>query len=134
MILQERALVDLEVRGQEYPPPPNNVMMSQVVFYFQMGLLALVLAGDKVLESFKMDPPAAWETVKNNKFAALMLIWFLGNSISQSLLKTSAFEIQHGDTLVWSSLQEGRLPNMGDLVRAFKATGVDFMRSRPEEA
>lgn len=69
----------------------------------------------------------------SNKFASFMFIWLIGNMVQGSLLSTKAFEIHHGDQLIWSSLEAGRLPNMNDLVAAFEKTGVEFMKMQSDE-
>mmetsp|Transcript_65280 Transcript_65280/g.147294 ORF Transcript_65280/g.147294 Transcript_65280/m.147294 type:complete len:135 (-) Transcript_65280:76-480(-) len=132
MIVDQRALEQLEVRGAEYPPPPEKVMAAQAVFYLQMGLFGLVFFGDTVFNFMKLPPPAIFATMKENMFASFMLIWLVGNMVSSSLLSTGAFEIHHGDQLIWSSLEEKRLPNMADIIKSFQKTGVEFMAMRQE--
>jgi len=128
MIIQARAEENLEVRGAEYPPGDDKVMYAQMVFYLQMVLWALVFFGENVLEAMKVSMPPFITMMKDNKFASFMLIWLVGNMVQSSLLSTGAFEIHHGEALIWSSLEEKRLPNMGDLLHAFKKTGVEFMQ------
>lgn len=106
---------------------------SRVVFYVQMAAFMFVFLGESVLGTFKIEPPAFLNTLKDNKFASFMFIWLIGNMVQGSLLSTGAFEIHHGDQLIWSSLEEKRLPNMGDLLRAFEKTGVEFMKMQRDE-
>mmetsp|Transcript_4799 Transcript_4799/g.9825 ORF Transcript_4799/g.9825 Transcript_4799/m.9825 type:complete len:136 (-) Transcript_4799:92-499(-) len=132
MIIQNRALENLEVRGAEYPPPPDKVMASKVVFYLQLVLFALIFAGESSLTALKLPVPSIFGLVKENMFASFMFIWLVGNMVQGSLLSTGAFEIHHGDKLIWSSLEEHRLPNMGDLLHAFETTGVEFMKMQSD--
>lgn len=132
MILNTRALENIEVRGAEYPPPPGKKMAAQAVFYLQLALFALMFFGDKIFEALKVPPPSFYMQLKENKFAVFMMIWLVGNMIQGNLLSTSAFEIYHGDKLIWSSLKEGRLPNMGDIIQAFGSTGVEFMPAQSD--
>lgn len=81
-----------------------------------------------------MPVPTLYTQVKENKFVAFMLIWLVGNMVQGSLLSTGAFEIYKGDRLIWSSLQESRLPNMGDIVQAFDSVGVQFMEAQAPES
>uniref|UniRef100_A0A7S0AXM0 Uncharacterized protein n=1 Tax=Pyrodinium bahamense TaxID=73915 RepID=A0A7S0AXM0_9DINO len=132
MIINSRALENLEVRGAEYPPPADKVMAAQVVFYIQMALFGFVFMGENLFSAMKMAVPPLVAQVKENMFASFMFIWLVGNMIQGSLLSTGAFEIYHGNQLIWSSLQEKRLPNMEDLIKAFQKSGVEFMTSHQD--
>lgn len=120
----------LEVRGAEYPPQPEKVQMAQLVSWAQMALFALIFVGDSLFSSLKLAVPAPLRTVQDNKLASFMVILLLGNTVQSSILSTGAFEIYHGDELIWSSLEAKRLPNMQDLVQAFAKTGVEFLQKR----
>lgn len=133
MILQQRALTELEVKGQEYPPPADKVAYAQVVFYIQMCCFALAFLGQQICTALSVSMPDLLKTASENKFASFMIIWLIGNAIQANLLQTKAFEIYHADELVWSSLEEHRLPNMGDLITAFSKTGVEFVQSHRDE-
>lgn len=132
MILQSRALENLEVRGTEYPPPPNKKLAAQLIFYLQLALFGGIFLGEHLFTHFKVDPPSIFTSMKDNKFASFMGIWLVGNMIQGSLLSTGAFEIYHGEKLIWSSLKEGRLPNMGDIISVFGSSGVEFMPASGE--
>mmetsp|Transcript_49636 Transcript_49636/g.141961 ORF Transcript_49636/g.141961 Transcript_49636/m.141961 type:complete len:139 (+) Transcript_49636:440-856(+) len=134
MIINSRALENLEVRGAEYPPPPDKVMMAQGIFYLQMALFGFVFFGETLCESIGFPPPPICKAAKENMFASFMLIWLVGNMVQSSLLSTGAFEIHHGDELIWSSIEEKRLPNMADLIKAFQKTGVEFMTMQRDAA
>jgi len=62
--------------------------------------------------------------VRENKVMACFAMWMGGSMISNSLTKTSAFEIYVGKKLVWSSLEHKRMPNMQDLHDGFAKAGV----------
>merc|ERR1719235_2894933 len=105
-------------------------MMGSVVFWIQMGLFALLFFGGMLGDSFWTDTlkgvAPLYTTMKENKFAAFMVIFLVGNITQSSLMSTGAFEIWHGKTLVWSSLEHGRLPELQDILDGFKKTGVEF--------
>lgn len=101
--------------------------MAQVVFYLQLGVFALIFFGGNLLTAMKMTVPGFLNSVMEHKFAAFMLVWLIGNQIQGSLLSTKAFEMYHGDKLIWSSLEEKRLPQMEDVVKAFANTDIKFM-------
>mmetsp|Transcript_16112 Transcript_16112/g.50644 ORF Transcript_16112/g.50644 Transcript_16112/m.50644 type:complete len:136 (-) Transcript_16112:86-493(-) len=133
MIINSRALENLEVRGSEYPPPPDKVLLAKLAFYAQLAVFGLIFAGDKLFSSLGVAPPPIFATAKENMFASFMFVWLVGNMVQSSLLSTGAFEIHHGDQLIWSSLEEKRLPSMEDLLAAFRKTGVEFLSSTQEE-
>mmetsp|Transcript_24668 Transcript_24668/g.57277 ORF Transcript_24668/g.57277 Transcript_24668/m.57277 type:complete len:135 (-) Transcript_24668:104-508(-) len=133
MIINSRALETLEVRGAEYPPPPDKLWAAQAVFYLQIAVFVFIFCGESFFSAMKMATPTIFTQVKENTFASFMLVWLVGNMVQSSLLSTGAFEIQHGDQLIWSSLEAKRLPNMADLIQAFQKTGVEFMSMQQDE-
>jgi len=85
-----------------------------VVTTAQIGAIASVFLFDKALPN----------QVRENKVMACFALWMGGSMISNSLTKTSAFEIYVGKRLVWSSLEHKRMPSMQDLVDGFATAGV----------
>ena len=92
-------------------------MIAKIISTLQLGLVGMIMAG---LDRFL---PAQ---VRENKFAAGVLIWFVGNAITSGLKNTGAFEIYKGEDLVWSTLEQGTLPNYLQLIEAFRRHGVDL--------
>lgn len=134
MIINSRALENLEVRGSEYPPPPDKVLLAKLAFYAQLAVFGLIFFGESIFTAMKMPQPPIFSMAKENMFASFMVVWLVGNMVQSSLLSTGAFEIHHGDQLIWSSLEEKRLPNMADLIQAFRKTGVEFMAAQEDES
>lgn len=133
-ILKERALSDLEVRGSPYPPPLMNQYLSNAAFALQLAAFAMLFGGDAICTAMKVPKPEFLSAMQENRMMAGMGIWLVGSMLSAQLLNTGAFEIQHGDKLVWSSLETKRLPTMVDLKRAFEQTGVEFIQLRDPDA
>lgn len=133
-ILKERALSDLEARGSPYPPPLMNQYLSNAAFALQLAAFAMLFGGDAICTAMKVPKPEFLSAMQENRMMAGMGIWLVGNMLSAQLLNTGAFEIQHGDKLVWSSLETKRLPTMVDLKRAFEQTGVEFIQLRDPDA
>ena len=63
--------------------------------------------------------------VRENKFMSADIIWFIGNHVVTGCRNTGAFEIYLGRKLVWSTLGEGRMPNLNDIVTGL---GIDVSR------
>ena len=70
-----------------------QVLLSQLVFYVQMGIIAVMLLGDRLFEFLALPPPAVYQQYKENRFAVIMGCWFLGNMIHNNLTSTGAFEV-----------------------------------------
>lgn len=124
MIVNSRASEILEVRGAEYPPAPHKRKMAQAVGYLQMSLLGMVFGGEKICTALGVPVPGFIDALGKNTVMSFMGIWLVGNVVQGNLLNTGAFEIHHGDKLIWSSLEMGRLPTMHDLIQAFGKTGI----------
>mmetsp|Transcript_26019 Transcript_26019/g.22292 ORF Transcript_26019/g.22292 Transcript_26019/m.22292 type:complete len:102 (-) Transcript_26019:8-313(-) len=66
------------------------------------------------------------KSMQDNKFTSFFAVYFIGSTLQGILMNTGAFEIYKGNTLIWSTLQAGRLPKLNDIVMAFQRQGVDF--------
>eukprot|EP00440_Ansanella_granifera_P062980 gb/GFBE01068293.1/.p1 GENE.gb/GFBE01068293.1/~~gb/GFBE01068293.1/.p1 ORF type:complete len:123 (+),score=35.24 gb/GFBE01068293.1/:1-369(+) len=119
--------------GKPYPAPPAMQFAASVVFMVQVALWAVLFVGEAIFDSLKIPLPGVVKNAQENKMMSFMTVWLVGNMISAQLVNTGAFEIHHGDQLIWSSLQEKRLPNMADLMQAFAKTGVEFMQSHQDQ-
>lgn len=126
-MLEVRTVPRVEVSGESYPAPPEKVFMAQVAFWTQMGLFVLVMFGESIFAQLKVPFPPALQTIKDNKFMSLTLVWLVGNMLQANLISTGAFEIHTNDKLIWSSLEERRLPTMEDLIRGFGEVGVKIL-------
>ena len=116
-LIENRASGKLQVRGGDYPISQTRQTISKIVSGVQLGLVGMILAG---MDRFLPDQ------IRENKFAAGILVWFIGNAITSGLTNTGAFEIYKGQDLVWSTLEEGGLPNYIQLVAAFQGHGVNL--------
>lgn len=72
------------------------------------------------------EAPIVPEGMRENKVAACLGTFFMGNMISSGLTKTNAFEIYLNEKLLWSSLETQRKPNMEDLARSFRKAGISI--------
>ncbi|CAL1142951.1 unnamed protein product [Cladocopium goreaui] len=111
-----------------------NQYLSNAAFALQLAAFAMLFGGDAICTAMKVPKPEFLSAMQENRMMAGMGIWLVGNMLSAQLLNTGAFEIQHGDKLVWSSLETKRLPTMVDLKRAFEQTGVEFIQLRDPDA
>lgn len=98
--------------------------------YLQLALFGTTFMGDSVCEHFGMEQPEVLKMLTQNKMGSFMFVWLFGNMIQSSFVNSQAFEIYHGDNLVWSSLNTKRMPNYSDIINGFKKSGVEIMQSR----
>lgn len=60
----------------------------------QMSLLAIIIFGDSILPAIGLAaPPEIYESVKQNKMAASIGVYMVGNMIVQQLVATGSFEV-----------------------------------------
>lgn len=83
-----------EVVGSNYPPPATNVALSKLVSFGTMGAVATTFFGEKMFEMLGMPRPEFVQSMQSNKMGSCMGAWFLGNTVSQNLLNTGAFEVR----------------------------------------
>lgn len=126
-LINSRALENLEVSGSDYPPPAEKVRMAHMVNYVQLAALATTFGGEWFCKSvLGIDTPGLVLSLASNKVTSFMGVWFVGNVVASNLLSTGAFEIWKGKHLVWSTLQQGRMPSGDDIVREFQRLGIEF--------
>jgi hypothetical protein len=68
----------------------------------QFGLLAALALGDGLFQRLGIHPLPEWyvRNVATNRFGTGMVIWFVGNLVTQQLTATSAFEVYANGQLV----------------------------------
>uniref|UniRef100_A0A061R5R5 Selenoprotein t n=1 Tax=Tetraselmis sp. GSL018 TaxID=582737 RepID=A0A061R5R5_9CHLO len=118
--LVSREYPEMEVVATNYPVPPVKRALARLAGYLQMGLLGLTLAGDKIFPWLGLETPQLYNTVRDNKFAYCMAIWFVGNAVNNALISTGAFEIFYDGRLVFSKLAQERMPMADEILRALR--------------
>lgn len=103
--------------GTNFPVHPIKTVISQAISAVQMGIILLIVMGDKML------PTSVYESVKDNKFGYCVGIWFLGNMLASNLRNTGAFEIAFDGQLIFSKLDTGRMPAVQEIY-----SGIDTIR------
>lgn len=130
----EKALPGVSISAEHYPPSMVGRLASSVVTMAQWAVI-LCAFGGQTASGFAAGTPAAAlvHGIQENKLAAAGGAWFVGSSLSASVLKTGAFEVQirgaGEDFTVWSGMARGgRPPNtmqeMHGIVDALRTAGV----------
>lgn len=115
-----------EVVGSNYPPAATNVALSKLVGFGTMGAVATTFFGEKMFEILGMPRPEFVQSMQNNKMGSCMGAWFLGNTVSQNLLNTGAFEVYYDGEVIFSKLEQKRLPNIPEIM-----SGLETAMKKP---
>ncbi len=75
----------------------------------QLIFAVIIMAGDQLFAKMQIQPPAIYNTIKNNKMMAGVMVYFAGNFVKSFITSTKAFEIFINGTLVSSALQTGTM-------------------------
>jgi len=108
---------NLEVVGENYPPPPTKALIARILSMVKMALLVCLIFGQNPFLLLNIPTPAVYSWALNNKMYACLMIFFFSNSIESSLISTGAFEISIDDVPLWSKLETGRLPSANEFVQ-----------------
>jgi len=100
---------------EEYNPCRLVKFGCWVLTFAQFGIIALVLGQPQAV--MQRLPLPASEMIRQNKSAILMLVFFGGNVAKSIFSASNAFEIYLGRKLVFSRLEQGRMPQMEDIIR-----------------
>lgn len=55
-------------------------------------------------------------------------LWMGGSTVASLITKTGAFEVFMGGKKIYSAIEEGHIPELKDLLAAFKKAGVDIKK------
>ncbi|KAI9091610.1 hypothetical protein K1719_028053 [Acacia pycnantha] len=101
----------LDVALANYPPPLPKRLLSKVVPVVQIGVVAVVVAGEHIFPMLGYVAPPPWYfNLRANKFGTIASTWLLGNTLQSFLQSSGAFEVYFNGDLVFSKLKEGRFP------------------------
>eukprot|EP00270_Netrium_digitus_P017657 TRINITY_DN6537_c0_g1_i1.p1 TRINITY_DN6537_c0_g1~~TRINITY_DN6537_c0_g1_i1.p1 ORF type:complete len:128 (+),score=21.88 TRINITY_DN6537_c0_g1_i1:482-865(+) len=82
-----------------------------------MGGLAFIFAGERLFPLIGFPETPVWfGGVQRNRIGAAAGVWIIGNTFNNGLISTGAFEIYHGDQILFSKLKENRTPTHEELI------------------
>eukprot|EP00980_Cylindrotheca_fusiformis_P024293 scaffold11725_cov116-Cylindrotheca_fusiformis.AAC.2 len=118
-----------KVDGDNYAPPPIAELLMKVLSVVQMLGLVVVFLGDNVFYLIGFNQAPAWfGTVKKNGIQLAIFVYLLLPNLLSKYLITGAFEIILDGETIFSKLETGRLPQMGDLVEPLLRAGLKQAR------
>jgi len=115
---------NIRIEGRNFIPPFPRPQLYQLVQLAYMSCIALLLFGNYIFPVLGIPPPQIYYDVQANKLAWVFGIYFVGNTICNSLLSSGAFEVTYQGQVVWSKLAQGRLPNWEELLFSLQRLGV----------
>lgn len=80
--------------------------------------------GDKVFEGLGIPQPDLYVKMKTNRMQTMMFC-FMMNNMAASMTKTNAFEVSYDGKLVFSKLEESRIPELAEVVTVLRAMGLE---------
>ena len=131
----ERSLPGVSIQAMHYPPSLLKQSLSSLVTVAQWAVIIAAMGGSYVSDAVTDTPfQEAVDGLQQNKLPACGMAWFLGGSLSRSMLKYGAFDVELRDDddavrTVWSGIERGGRPPMSqeemmDILHAVKASGV----------
>jgi len=113
----------LQSHGMNHPPTPQNAMIAQLIGYAQMAAFGVLFFGSLIFQTLKMPEPDIVKWMSENKMNSFCIIFMMG-FMSTQLMATGAFEVYYNGNVIYSKLDEGRIPHVHDLVRNLQMYGV----------
>lgn len=108
------------ITGANYPPSSFKVIISNIATACWMFGIALLFAGHSIFDFMGIKAPQFVNEIQNNKVTFFIVI-FMINNFGNSLLSTGAFEVYSNESLIYSKLKTGVLPNIHEINRIAEA-------------
>ena len=110
------------ISGSTYPPSPTAELIASVTNTIWLLGIAVMFGGSYILKSLNIQEPKIYVMMKENQVVIYVAL-FMMNSIGSSQLSTGAFEISVNGVVVFSKLQQGRMPGLTDIVDGLVSQG-----------
>ena len=106
----------VEVVGSNYPPAASRVALAKLVNLGTFASLGLTHFGETICGALGVPTPELVANAMQNKMGSSAGAWFLGNTVSQNLLNTGAFEVFYDGEVIFSKLNQRRLPTIPEIL------------------
>lgn len=114
------------IQGDNYPVPEWMSYVTPIMSAVQLLAMALVLGGDSVwtyIPGFQ-GPPQFYFKMKENPALTFIVVFLVIPSYVQSFANSGAFEVYVDKKLIFSKLEMGRMPNVGEIIRTLETAGL----------
>jgi selT/selW/selH-like putative selenoprotein len=116
-----------KILGENYPPPPHAILLSNVVSGVQVFAMVTMLVGDGIwsyVPFMNGTPPSWYYGVKANPVPALIGMFIIIPTMASSLITTGAFEVELDGKVIFSKIQMGRFPTGTEIVATLTKAGL----------
>jgi selT/selW/selH-like putative selenoprotein len=116
-----------KITGDNYPPPPFAELLMKILSGVQLLGMAFAVLGSNIFSMLGMQYVPSWyNTVSKNGVQIAILVYLLLPQFLAKYMISGAFEvILDGDTVVYSKLAAGRLPQFADLLNPLLEAGLE---------
>ncbi|PAA58730.1 hypothetical protein BOX15_Mlig030629g1 [Macrostomum lignano] len=104
------------MEGDNYPPPAWRQLLCTVLSWTKLGLIMAIVMGVDPFPYLGLQTPQMYQWASQNRMYACMMLFFISNVVEGQLISTGAFEVTFNGMSVWSKLQNGRVPSIGELM------------------
>lgn len=110
-----------EIEGELFPPPYLHALASQCLSYIFFVGLFMVMLGEYFFTSVLPMESAlkVVRTMKENQMITIIVLMAC-NMVASQLLSTGAFEVYFNNTLVFSKIDTGLVPDVAYLAERLK--------------
>ncbi|PAA54174.1 hypothetical protein BOX15_Mlig027233g2, partial [Macrostomum lignano] len=106
----------LHIEGDNYPPPTWRQQLCSTLSVIKFAIIIAILSGLDPFPYLGVATPHVFTLAQENKLYACMMLFFVGNAIEGQLISTGAFEVSYNDMVIWSKLENGRVPSPSELI------------------
>lgn len=93
-----------------------------------MSFIAFTFFGSSIFQALGYaQPPQFWTQIQENQLQAFLGL-FLFSSVAQNMQATGAFEIILDGEVLFSKLEQGRMPSLQEIEEALANAGVEKTR------
>lgn len=97
----ETSFPGIDVILSNHPPTLPKRLLGKVVPVVQVGVIAIIMAGEHIFPRLGyMAPPPWYFSLRSNRFGAIASTWLLGNVLQNYLQSSGAFEVYCNGDLV----------------------------------
>ena len=112
----------LKITGANQPIEPIIQLILNMLSAIQLFTLACAIFGDRVF--FGRQPPMLYYKIKEYAFGWMFAIFWVIPQILNKWIITGAFEVFVDGELVFSKLEQGRMPTAHDLTAPLIEMGL----------
>lgn len=115
-----------KIHGENYPPPQAGIVFGQIVSALQLFAMLVMLVGDGIWSyvPFVHAPPSWYYGIKANPIPALIGMFILVPTVTNSMATTGAFEVELDGVVIFSKIATGRFPSGTEIVMSLTKVGL----------